>query len=391
MPIQIGLITGSGCRKFPSKVNPKGWTDISRTQLLEWVANGEIAVLIGTHALIQKSVVFKNLAYVIIDEQHRFGTAQRAKLVKKNFPNAEKIALEKSTKIKKVIKDSTTETHSAPHLLSMTATPIPRTLALTMYGDLDLTLLDQSPAGRKPIITELVLPEKRREIYELIRVELRAGRQMYVICPRINEPDPDKEAAIIAKSVKEEAVRLKKSVFPEYEIGILHSKMKPDEKDQVMNDFKNGKIKILCATSVVEVGVNVPNATVIIIEGAERFGLAQLHQLRGRVMRSTFQAYCYAFTETTSVKSIERLRALQSAKNGFELAELDLSQRGAGQLSGSQQWGISDIAMEALQNLKMVEAARTEASELIEQDITLSAFPILKKKVDEHSAGAHFE
>jgi ATP-dependent DNA helicase RecG len=391
MPIQIGLITGSGCRKFPSKVNPKGWTDISRTQLLEWVANGEIAVLIGTHALIQKSVVFKNLAYVIIDEQHRFGTAQRAKLVKKNFPNAEKIALEKSPKIKKIIKDSTTETHSAPHLLSMTATPIPRTLALTMYGDLDLTLLDQSPAGRKPIITELVLPEKRREIYELIRVELRAGRQMYVICPRINEPDPDKEAAIIAKSVKEEAVRLKKSVYPEYEIGILHSKLKPDEKDDVMNDFKNGKIKILCATSVVEVGVNVPNATVIIIEGAERFGLAQLHQLRGRVMRSTFQAYCYAFTETTSIKSIERLRALQSAKNGFELAEIDLSQRGAGQLSGSQQWGISDIAMEALQNLKMVEAARTEASELIEQDITLSTFPILKKKVDEHSAGAHFE
>jgi ATP-dependent DNA helicase RecG len=391
MPIQIGLITGSGCRKFPSKVNPKGWTDISRTQLLEWVLNGEIAVLIGTHALIQKSVVFKNLAYVIIDEQHRFGTAQRAKLVKKNFPNVEKIALEKSPKIKNVDNDSIVETHSAPHLLSMTATPIPRTLALTMYGDLDLTLLDQSPAGRKPIITELVLPEKRQEIYEMIRVELRAGRQMYVICPRIDEPDPDKEAAIIAKSVKEEAVRLKRSVFPEYEIGILHSKMKPDEKDRVMNDFKIGKIKILCATSVVEVGVNVPNATVIIIEGAERFGLAQLHQLRGRVMRSTFQAYCYAFTETTSQKSIERLRALQSAKNGFELAELDLSQRGAGQLSGSQQWGVSDIAMEALQNLKMVEAARAEASMLIEQDITLRAFSILKKKVDEHSAGAHFE
>ncbi len=391
MPIQIGLITGSGCRKFPSKVNPKGWTDISRTQLLEWVLNGEIAVLIGTHALIQKSVVFKNLAYVIIDEQHRFGTAQRAKLVKKNFPNVEKIALEKSPKIKNVNNDSIIETHSAPHLLSMTATPIPRTLALTMYGDLDLTLLDQSPAGRKPIITELVLPEKRQEIYETIRVELRAGRQMYVICPRIDEPDPDKEAAIIAKSVKEEAVRLKRSVFPEYEIGILHSKMKPDEKDRVMNDFKIGKIKILCATSVVEVGVNVPNATVIIIEGAERFGLAQLHQLRGRVMRSTFQAFCYAFTETTSQKSIERLRALQSAKNGFELAELDLSQRGAGQLSGSQQWGVSDIAMEALQNLKMVEAARAEASMLVEQDITLSAFPILKKKVDEHSAGSHFE
>lgn len=372
MPIQIGLITGSGCRKFPSKVNPKGWTDISKTQLLQWVENGEIAVLIGTHALIQKSVNFKNLAYVIIDEQHRFGTAQRAKLVKKN----------------QNIEDTTI---SAPHLLSMTATPIPRTLALTMYGDLDLTLLDEIPAGRKPIITELVLPNNREEVYQKIKIELQAGRQMYVICPRINEPDPDKEAAIIAKSVKEEAVRLKKSVFPEYEIGILHSKMKPNDKDAVMADFKSGKINILCATSVVEVGVNVPNATVIIIEGAERFGLAQLHQLRGRVMRSTNQAYCYVFTETNSAKSIERLKALQSAKNGFELAELDLSQRGAGQLSGLQQWGVSDIAMEALQNLKMVEAARNEAAELIDQDITLSKYPLLKSRLDEHNKEAHFE
>jgi len=403
MPIQIGLITGSGCRKFPSKVNPKGWTDISRTQLLEWVANGEIAVLIGTHALIQKSVVFKNLAYVIIDEQHRFGTAQRAKLVKKNNFNTEDLIIKTTTKpqasskINKTSSNPTsnqqlaTSNSSAPHLLSMTATPIPRTLALTMYGDLDLTLLDEIPAGRKPIITELVLPGRRHEIYELIRQELRAGKQMYVICPRINEPDPDKEAAIIAKSVKEEALRLKRTVFPEYEVGVLHGKLKPDEKDAVMNDFKSGKINILCATSVVEVGVNVPNATVIIIEGAERFGLAQLHQLRGRVMRSTDQAYCYVFTETNSAKSIERLKALQSAKNGFELAELDLSQRGAGQLSGTQQWGISDIAMEALQNLKMVEAARTEATALIDEDADLNNFPILKKRVDEHNKGAHFE
>jgi ATP-dependent DNA helicase RecG len=374
MPIQIGLITGSGCRKFPSKVNPKGWTDISKNQLLQWVANGEIAVLIGTHALIQKTVNFKNLAYVIIDEQHRFGTAQRAKLVKKSLQNT-----------------SNTSSTSAPHLLSMTATPIPRTLALTMYGDLDLTILDEIPAGRKPIITELVLPNNREEIYKKIKIELQAGRQMYVICPRINEPDPDKEAAIIAKSVKEEAIRLKKSVFPEYEIGVLHGKLKPDEKDTVMENFKSGKIKILCATSVVEVGVNVPNATVIIIEGAERFGLAQLHQLRGRVMRSTHQAYCYVFTETNSAKSIERLKALQSAKNGFELAELDLSQRGAGQLSGFQQWGVSDIAMEALQNLKMVEAARTEATEIINEDVYLSKYPILKKRVEEHNINAHFE
>ena len=374
MPIQIGLITGSGCRKFPSKVNPKGWTDISKNQLLQWVANGEIAVLIGTHALIQKTVNFKNLAYVIIDEQHRFGTAQRAKLVKKSLQNT-----------------GNTSSTSAPHLLSMTATPIPRTLALTMYGDLDLTILDEIPAGRKPIITELVLPNNREEIYKKIKIELQAGRQMYVICPRINEPDPDKEAAIIAKSVKEEAIRLKKSVFPEYEIGVLHGKLKPDEKDTVMENFKSGKIKILCATSVVEVGVNVPNATVIIIEGAERFGLAQLHQLRGRVMRSTHQAYCYVFTETNSAKSIERLKALQSAKNGFELAELDLSQRGAGQLSGFQQWGVSDIAMEALQNLKMVEAARTEATEIINEEVSLSKYPMLKKRVEEHNTTAHFE
>ena len=385
MPVQIGLITGSGCRKFPSKVNPKGWTDISRNQLLEWVRNGEISVLVGTHALIQKSVVFKNLAYVIIDEQHRFGMQQRAKLLKKNF-DPEKIAIETASKQAKEDMIS-----SAPHLLSMTATPIPRTLALTMYGDLDITLLDQSPAGRKPIIAELVLPQNREDTYSKIRKELEQGRQMYVICPRINEPDPDKEEAIIAKSVKEEAKRLKRSVFPQYEIGVLHSKMKPDEKDSVMNDFKSGKIDILCATSVVEVGVNVPNATVIIIEGAERFGLAQLHQLRGRVMRSSYQAYCYVFTETTSQKSIDRLKALQSAKNGFELAELDLAQRGSGQLSGSQQWGVSDIAMEALQNLKMVEAASIEAKNIIEKDVDISSFPLLKEKVNQISKESHFE
>ncbi|MES2216616.1 MAG: ATP-dependent DNA helicase RecG [Patescibacteria group bacterium] len=374
--IQIALITSSGCRKFPSKINPKGWTDISKPQLLKWVENGEIAVVIGTHALIQKSVQFKRLAYVIIDEQHRFGMNQRGMLVKKN---------------QTAVQGKTSLRPPAPHLLSMTATPIPRTLALTLYGDLDLTVLDESPAGRKPIITELVTPSSRDAMYKKIHIELAAGKQLYVICPRIDEPDPDKEAAIIAKSVKEEAKRLKEKVFPHYEIGVLHGKMKPAEKDQVMNDFKSGKIRILCATSVVEVGVNVPNATVIIIEGAERFGLAQLHQLRGRVMRSSHQAFCYAFTETSSAKSIDRLKALQSAKNGFELAELDLAARGAGELTGARQWGVSDVAMEALKNLKMVEAARTEAAQLIEEDEKLSQYPILKRRVDIHKKEAHFE
>jgi len=358
--IQIGLITGNGCKKFPSKLNPKGWTDISKTQLLKWVANGEIPILIGTHALIQKTVKFKNLAYVIIDEQHRFGLKQRASLVHKD---AEGLA-------------------RAPHLLSMTATPIPRTLALTIYGDLDLTLLDQMPHGRKPIITEIVLSTKRDEVYEKIRKEISEGRQAYIICPRINEPNPEKEMAINAKSVKEEAKRLKEKVFQEFEIGILHSKMKPTEKDKVMFNFKSGKINILCATSVVEVGVNVPNATIIVIEGAERFGLAQLHQLRGRVIRSNHQAYCYVFADSKTEKTVNRLNALKTAKNGFELAEYDLKFRGSGELFGGKQWGVSDIAMEALQNIKMVEAARTEARNIIEENINLEKYSQLKSHLN---------
>jgi len=365
LPINVALITGSGCRKFPSKVHPDGWTNISRTQLLKWVASGEIAVLLGTHALIQKSVTFKNLALVIIDEQHRFGTTQRQKLAKKDG--------------------------KTPHLLSMAATPIPRTLALTLYGDLDLSLLDEMPAGRKKIITEIITPEKRKAAYEEIRRELKAGRQLYVICPRIDEPDPTKELAIQTKSVKEEAKRLKKEVFPEYEIGILHSKMKPAEKERVMLDFKDKKIDILVATSVVEVGVNVENASLIVIEGAERFGLAQLHQLRGRVIRSTHQAYAYIFTESKSEKSRDRIKALITAQNGFELAEFDLAQRGAGELSGAKQWGISDLGMEAIKNIKMVEAARAEATKIIENDPALSKFPLLKERLEFTTTKIHFE
>ncbi len=365
LPINIGLITGSGCRKFPSKINPEGWTTISRPQLLKWVANGEIPILIGTHALIQKTVKFKNLALVVIDEQHRFGTAQRRKLVRKD--------------------------NIAPHLLSMTATPIPRTLALTIYGDLDLSLLDEMPAGRKQIITEIITPNKREETYEQIRQELKNGRQLYVICPRINEPDPEKEQALNVKSAEEEAKRLKKEVFKEYEIGVLHSQMSKEKKEEVMADFASGKITILCATSVVEVGVNVPNATVIIIEGAERFGLAQLHQLRGRVIRSTHQAYCFIFAEAKSEKTIARLKALKTAKNGFELAELDLTLRGAGELGGTKQWGITDLGMEAIKNIRMVEAARTEAVRLITEDPELTKYPLLKQKVHQKVGEFHFE
>ena len=391
LPINIALITGSGCRKFPSKVNPNGSTEISRTQLLKWVASGEIAVLIGTHALIQKSVKFKHLALAIVDEQHRFGTAQRQKLVNKH--------------------------EIIPHLLSMTATPIPRTLALTLYGDLDLTLLDEMPAGRKRIVTNIVTPANRNVAYQEIKQELKAGRQLYVICPRIDPAQTDAEltqtnaekssaisasiprsSAIEAKSVKKEAERLKKEIFPEYRIEILHSKMPARQsgggtpnKDQVMADFKAHKIDILVSTSVVEVGVNVENASLIIIEGAERFGLAQLHQLRGRVLRGTHQPYCYVFSENKSDKTLERLHALTTAKNGFELAEFDLSQRGAGALAGTKQWGISDLGMEAIKNLKMVEAARTEAQKLVEADPLFSKYPTIKERLENQSAKIHFE
>lgn len=247
------------------------------------------------------------------------------------------------------------------------------------------------PSGRKQIITEIIPPDKRDETYEKVRKELQNGRQLYVICPRIDEPDPEKEMAVLAKSAVAEAKRLKKEVFLEYEIGVLHSKMSKQKKEQVMKDFTSGKINILCATSVVEVGVNVPNATVIIIEGAERFGLAQLHQLRGRVIRSNYQAYCYVFADAKTDKTMDRLKALKTAKNGFELSEFDLSLRGAGELGGAKQWGITDIGMEAIKNLKMVEAARTEAIRLIGEDSELKKYPLLKNKVKEKVSEFHFE
>jgi len=350
-PIPIGLITGNECRKFPSRVRYEESAKLSKATFKKMVAQGEIPIVIGTHALIEKSLSFKYFAYAIIDEQHRFGTVHRQKLA--------------------------TKKETAPHLLSMTATPIPRTLALTLYGDLDLTLLDEMPAGRKKVITEMLGPKERERAYSRVRAELAARHQAYVICPRIDEPDPAKELALQARSVKAEATRLKKEIFPEATIDIVHSKMTLMEKEKTMREFERGETDILVATSVVEVGVNVPNATIILIEGAERFGLAQLHQLRGRVLRSTYQSYCFALPESAGEATRERMRAFMHAKNGFELAEYDLQLRGAGELAGGKQWGVSDIAMEALKNIKLVEAARTEAAALVERDPELHFHPAL--------------
>lgn len=353
--MSIGLITGKECYKFPSKVKNEVATRISKAQLAKWVANGEIPLVIGTHALIQKGVVFRDLAFAIIDEQHRFGKVQRKSLARKDGKE--------------------------PHLLSMTATPIPRTLALTIYGDLDLTVLDQMPLGRKPVITEIVNDKTRGTAYARIHRELEAGRQAYVICPRIDEPDPAKEFALQAKSAKSEQERLQNGEFKNYTVGLLHSKMTSAEKEEAMRKFTANQSQILVATSVVEVGVNVPNATVILIEGAERFGLAQLHQLRGRVIRSNDQAYCFLQSESKAQATSGRLKALTTAKNGFELAEADLALRGSGELYGARQWGVSDVAMEALSNLKMVETARNAARNIIETDVTLRSHPLLQKRI----------
>lgn len=365
LPINIALITGSGAKKFPSKAKKGAATDISRSQLLKWIANGEIAMLVGTHALIQKKVGFQHLAFAIVDEQHRFGTRQRRELAHKG--------------------------DAAPHFLSMTATPIPRTLALTLYGDLDLSILDELPPGRAKIETRIIMPKERAKAYEKMREELEKGRQAYVICPRINEPDPAKMNALQAKSAKAEAEKLQKDVFPDYEVGLLHGSMKPSEKDTVMQEFERGEIHILVATSVVEVGINVPNATVIMIEGAERFGLAQLHQLRGRVQRSSYPPFCFLLPESKGEMAMKRLKALEKSSDGFKLAEADLETRGAGDLYGTRQWGMSDLGMEALQNVRLIQAAREEALSLIDDDPTLAKHPALLVKVSKTGESLHRE
>ena len=270
-------------------------------------------------------------------------------------------------------------------------------------------MLDEMPPGRTPVTTHLVNNRRRPEIVERIRAAAAQGRQAYWVCPLIEESEKLELQTAVALHAELTAILGSETSFastapgleasgsakvvsdPNIKVGLLHGRMKPDDKAAVMAEFVAGKVHVLVATTVIEVGVDVPNASLMVIEHAERFGLAQLHQLRGRVMRSTYQAYCYAFTETNSVKSIERLRALATAKNGFELAELDLSQRGAGELSGLKQWGVSDVAMEALKNLKMVEAARTEAARIVIEDPALLKYPELRKEVEQGKIDLHFE
>ncbi len=338
---------------------------------------GELDLSIGTHALIQEKIKFKNLALVILDEQHRFGVEQRAKLVKN----------QKTKNGKKHI----------PHLLSMTATPIPRTLALTVYGDLDLSLIDELPKGRKKIITKIIPPEQRKKAYDFIRQQVKEGRQAFVVCPRI-EPGNNKEENkkdvlgwAEVKAVKEEYEKLSKTIFPDLKIDMLHGKMKTEEKEKVMNNFKDKKTDILVSTSVVEVGVDIPNASLMMIEGAERFGLAQLHQFRGRVGRSEYQSFCFLFTDSPAKKTSQRLKALTTSENGFELAEKDLQIRGPGNFLGTRQWGIPDLAMASLKDVFLVAKTKNSAKEILEKDPQLKKHPFLKEKLEEFRKKIHLE
>jgi len=329
----------------------------------------EADILIGTHALIQEGVKFKNLALVILDEQHRFGVEQRAKLCQ----NASTI----------------------PHLLSMTATPIPRTLALTIYGDLDLSLLDELPKGRKKVITKIILPEKRKMAYEFIRKQVKEGRQIFVICPRIETKSDEQKTKNTSwaevKAVKEEYEKLLKIIFPDLRVGMLHGKMKAEEKEKIMRKFKRGEIDILVSTSVVEVGIDVPNATVMVIEGAERFGLAQLHQFRGRVGRGEHQSFCFLFTDSPAKKTQARLKALLASENGFALAEKDLEIRGPGEIFGKSQWGIPDLVMASLKDIFLVEKTKATAREILEEDPELEKYPLLRKKLSQFRQRVHLE
>ena len=293
----------------------------------------------------------------------------------------------------------------------MTATPIPRTLTLTVYGDLDLSLIDQLPKGRKKIITKIISPEERKTTYEFIRKEVKNGGQAFVICPRIegNElkrsclpPDmgevgpqlmrvePQSPWADV-KAVKEEYEKLSKEIFPDLKVAMLHGKMPGLEKEKTMRNFKNKKIDILVSTSVVEVGIDVPNATVMAIEGADRFGLAQLHQFRGRVGRAQYQSYCFLFTDSLAQKNNLRLRALVNTENGFELAEKDLEIRGPGDFSGQRQWGIPDLVMESMGNADLVAETRNAAKEILTQDPRLRTYPLLEEKLRRFRTKIHLE
>ncbi len=323
---------------------------LEKKQIQEQAAAGDADILVGTHALIQEGVEFKHLGLAIIDEQHRFGVGQRAALRQKG-----------------VTESGPFSGPVCPHVLVMSATPIPRTLALTIFGDLDISVIDELPPGRQEIKTYWLMPRERERAYSFLRSQIEKGHQAFIICPLVEESEK-----IEAKAAVEEYERLQKVIFPDLKLGLLHGRMKGAEKEAVMGAFKRGELDILVSTSVVEVGIDVPNATVMLVEGANRFGLAQLHQFRGRVGRSEHQSYCLLLSDSLTPQAQERLRALESTQDGFALAEKDLELRGPGEFFGTRQSGLPDLKLAGLGDVKILEQARTEAQALFREDPDLA-------------------
>lgn len=355
LDIGLGLMTQNS-----STVS--GSNEEDRDKLLKSLKKGETKILVGTHAVIFEKPKFKNLALSIIDEQHRFGVKQRKMLKSMRSDN------------------------KTPHLLSMTATPIPRSLALVFYGDLDISVINEMPPGRKPVQTVLVSKNQRQQVYDRIKKEIQNGYQAFVICPLIDPSD-----SLGVRSATAEYERLKKEVFPDTEIGLLHGKMKPKEKDRIMHNFKENKISLLVATSVIEVGVDVPNATAMIIEGPERFGLAQLHQFRGRIGRGNAPSTCFVFLENKNPLTYARLKAFAEVSDGFTLAERDLALRGPGEIFGTLQSGAGEMRIATFADIEIASLARKAARKLISADKELKTAPGVALKLKEIEQNIHLE
>lgn len=354
--VRIGVLTrtvAEGNWEVEKKVSKKK----QRESLVEMVNGGEVDIVIGTHALLQEDVQFANLGFTIVDEQHRFGVAQR-----------------------KAIRDKSGDPGTTPHFLSMTATPIPRSFALTVYGDLDVSMMTDMPQGRKPVKTRVVEPKHRSKAYQFIHEQVEKGRQCFVICPHIEGKDGEK------KSVLTEYEKLSNDVFPSLRVGFVHGKLKAKEKDGVMQQFAAGELDVLVSTSVVEVGVNIPNASVMMIEQAERFGLAQLHQFRGRVGRSEHQSYCFLFTESDSKDVLDRLNFFEQHTNGFTIAEYDLERRGPGEVYGVNQSGMMNLKIANFRDIHLIKLARDTA-----RGIDFETYPKLKERVEGWERSVHLE
>lgn len=405
--ISVGLLTRSQ-KKF--EINDQANNDSKKIETFNENSKLKIKnspeqaqVVIGTHALLSEKVKLEKVGLIIVDEQHRFGVAQRQALRNLSFTNSylsfnESLRNLSNEKIKNNRINAKCQIINAklrPHFLSMTATPIPRTLQLALFGDLDFSIIKDKPVDRKEIKTRFVEPHNRSKAYDFIREQLRRGRQTFVICPLIEEKQA--ESGIMnyelwqdeeRKSVTKEYEKLSKQIFPDFKVGMLHGKMKPKEKEEVMGKFKSREIDVLVSTSVVEVGVDIPNATVMMIEDAERFGLAQIHQFRGRVGRGEHQSFCFLFSNSGGAKVRERLEGLERISDGFRLAQLDLEQRGPGAIFGTEQSGLLDLKMASLSDLELIEKASRGAKKVAGE---IDKHPDLKRKLSEQFLTKHLE